>query len=441
MNKKCLRWLYGELPELVSRAVISAETAEGIRRHYGEIDSGSGRRVALTVCSVLGALLIGAGIILLLAHNWEDLARPVRTILAVAPLVVSQALGIWILWTGKTSSAWREGVGLAIALAVAAAIALVGQTYHVPGDLGHFLLAWMLLTLPVVYLLGSALPCVLYFAGITGWAGYQLSEHGYPVFYWLLLALAVPYLYLEARKNPYSPRSAGLGWALSLCLCGGIGLSMERCLPGLWTVVYSGLLATLYLVGKYWFGEAPAAGQRPFLTIGALGIPVLALVLTFEDVWHEIGWHYYHYGEDYHSLAAWMDYALAAVLPLTAVGLLVTAFRRGKRDALVFGSFPVVVIAGFVLASGQVGLLAATLLMNAYLLVLGIHTIIVGIRRNRIGIVNGGMLMVTALIIARFFDSDFDFLVRGLAFIGIGAGFLVTNVILVKKMKGGAHAQ
>jgi hypothetical protein len=43
------------------------------------------------------------------------------------------------------------------------------------------------------------------------------------------------------------------------------------------------------------------------------------------------------------------------------------------------------------------------------------------------------MLVIAALALARFFDSDFEFVVRGIAFIVIGVGFLVTNLIVFKR--------
>jgi uncharacterized membrane protein len=37
--------------------------------------------------SILGAALMGSGIILLLAHNWDQLSRVMRTVISFAPLV------------------------------------------------------------------------------------------------------------------------------------------------------------------------------------------------------------------------------------------------------------------------------------------------------------------------------------------------------------------
>jgi hypothetical protein len=53
--------------------------------------------------------------------------------------------------------------------------------------------------------------------------------------------------------------------------------------------------------------------------------------------------------------------------------------------------------------------------------------------------VNTGLLVLSALIIARFFDSDLSFLARGVAFILLGAGFLTANVVILRRK--GAMAQ
>lgn len=61
---------------------------------------------------------------------------------------------------------------------------------------------------------------------------------------------------------------------------------------------------------------------------------------------------------------------------------------------------------------------------------------IAGIRNNNLAVVNTGMLMLAILIIARFFDSDISFIIKGLVFIIVGIGFLVTNAILARRMRG-----
>jgi uncharacterized membrane protein len=72
MKNKYVRWLYEELPVLVNRGVLSAESAEKIHGYYGTIGRHDGRRLMMRLFGILGAGLIGSGIIVLLAHNWEE---------------------------------------------------------------------------------------------------------------------------------------------------------------------------------------------------------------------------------------------------------------------------------------------------------------------------------------------------------------------------------
>ncbi|MEW6448983.1 MAG: DUF2157 domain-containing protein, partial [Bacillota bacterium] len=153
MDKKKIKWLYSELPLLIDKQIISEESAQRLRQYYGDVEEGSGRRMAFIVFGILGAALIGAGIILILAHNWDALSRTFRTVLALAPLIIAQSLAGWVIWRRSESASWREGTATFLMFAVGASIALISQTYHISGGGDSFLLTWMLLSVPLVYLM------------------------------------------------------------------------------------------------------------------------------------------------------------------------------------------------------------------------------------------------------------------------------------------------
>ncbi len=46
---------------------------------------------------MLGSTLVGAGIVLLTAHNWDELSRPIRSIVAFLPLLASHSLVVFVL--------------------------------------------------------------------------------------------------------------------------------------------------------------------------------------------------------------------------------------------------------------------------------------------------------------------------------------------------------
>jgi len=434
-NRKHLQWLYRELPALINEGVLTAEAAEKLRAFYGEIKESSKKRIALIAFSALGASLVGFGIILLLAHNWGELSRSVRTVFSITPMVLGQALAGWTLIKKKESVAWREGAAIFLSLAIGSSISLVAQTYHISGDAGRFFLTWMLLTVPLVYLLDASSPALIYLWGMTTWAGICQNEAGHAFFFWPLAALIVPHFVQAVKENRYSVRSIILAWGISICLCVATGLAMEHALPGLWIVTYSGLFAALFLAGSHWFGEAPAIWQRPFQTVGAAGIAVLAFLFTYKWPWQGIGWQHYRSSAEFHATATIFDYVFAAALLLFTLCLLFSRVRHRGATTMLFGMLPVVSTLGFVVISSGADTSFAVILFNIYLFSLGIVTTTTGIRNLHLGTVNAGMLILSALIIARFFDSEVGFVIRGLAFIIVGIGFLITNWMIIQRSK------
>jgi hypothetical protein len=77
----------------------------------------------------------------------------------------------------------------------------------------------------------------------------------------------------------------------------------------------------------------------------------------------------------------------------------------------------------------------AQLCINVAVLLFAVHTIRNGAVRNHLGILNYGLLIITAVILCRFFDTDFSFVVRGLLFISVGTGFFAANYYMIKKRK------
>jgi hypothetical protein len=107
--------------------------------------------------------------------------------------------------------------------------------------------------------------------------------------------------------------------------------------------------------------------------------------------------------------------------------------RHWQITTLLCGMMPVISIIGYVLTASSANEAFALILFNLYLFALGLVTTITGIRNGHLGTVNAGMLILATLIVARFFDSDLGFVIRGLAFILVGIGFLLTNWIIIRK--------
>ncbi len=102
MNSKIKR----DLQELLTAGVISEETSQKISKYYLSRKEVSPNRLFM-IFGVLGSLLVGLGIILILAHNWDEFSRSTKTIWAFIPLVIGQ-LGVGYTLLKKKGRAWKE---------------------------------------------------------------------------------------------------------------------------------------------------------------------------------------------------------------------------------------------------------------------------------------------------------------------------------------------
>jgi uncharacterized membrane protein len=434
-----IEWLYAQLPDLISEGILSPETESKLRSRYGELPAPKQGRAAMAVFAILGSILVGLGIILLFAFNWRELPRIARVVLACLPLLVSIVLGAYTLMRRMDSLAWREAVSALMSLCLAGALALIGQTYQIPGDTAEFLVACILLSLPLVYIFDSNIVQLLYLVGISAWSGIRQGNGEQAAAFWIFFALILPRIAFHVKKDRHSTVSTASLWSVVACLSVCLGVCLEKIMPGLWIILYGSFFSCLYLADKLWLEGPERAFERPFSTTGSLGIIVLAFILSYSWPWKEIGWEWIRQGERFKSEFAWLDYLTVGLVFSLSIALLVMSFlKRTKRDPA-FGFFPVASGISYALVSkwGDTGpvLVVVHLIMNVFILYSGVMMILSGLRKRRIGDINLGAFIVSLLIALRFiFEDDFfeNLVARGLVFIVLGLAFLAMNVILAR---------
>ncbi|MBF0486215.1 MAG: DUF2157 domain-containing protein [Candidatus Omnitrophica bacterium] len=434
MNKKMVQWLYQELPGLVSNGVISEESAHKLREHYGEIKSVGKKWFVIVVCSVLGALLIGLGIISLFAHNWEDLSRPVRTVLSLLPLLAGQGFALWVFLNRPQSDSLKESSATFLSLMVGSAMALITQTYHITGNTADFVLSWMLLIVPLVYFLKATIPAMIYVVGISAWVGFFWDKLLEAFFFWPLLAVIVPHFIWGLKEDKYSLRSALLALVLATGVCFGAGFSLGKWLPSAWIIIYSCLTTIFYFLGTWEFKGISTQWQGPFHVLGGLGVFVMMFLLGFKFPWEFLGERPYFYHYDLTFWQALPDYILTFFLVGISLLMFFQCVKRKDGMCASFGALPLVALTGYALGGYSPDF--SMILFNVFLFAVSIIRIRLGIRLNNLGVINSGMLMLAALILARFFGSEMNFVIKGLIFIGVGIGFLATNAMILRR-KGG----
>lgn len=424
--RKMAEWFLGELPGLEESGVVDGEAAAALRGHYEPVLLAPRRSVAMVAFGILGGVLVGLGIVLLLAHNWQWLSRPVRTVVAFLPLLAGVGLAGFTVACRWESDAWREGSGAFLMAAVGTSIALVSQTYHAMADLTGFLLIWMLLSAPLAYVLRSGVVAAFYWIGLLAWAG---EDWGRALAFWPLVAAMLPYFWMAWRERPDGVRVSWMGWVLAVCL--SIAPMVVRTSSGAnFAFLLSGVLFALFHLAAYARSDdAPGFWRHPFGAVGALGMVILMLILSFGELHGGREWWRYEgrLGQE------WMvhDAILLAVL-LGGVAFCAVAVVRQRRPMpLVFGAGALLVGVLYVARDKNL----ARGLCSLYLLALGLLMLREGVKTDSLRRLNAGMGILALLVAARFFDQDVSLAWRGLAFIVLGLGFLGTNVWMLKRRK------
>ena len=420
------RNILNALPELINNGVLTEEAAGRVRAYYLQQEQQQPQRTNL-IFGMLGAILVGLGIILMVAHNWDTLPNSIKLFFSFIPLVAGQVLCGYTLFKKADNRTCRETSASFLFFAVGASIALVAQVYHIPGNLASFLLTWMLLSFPIIYIMSSSMVSLLYMVGITAFGveegyGYQAADDHY---YWGLLLLAVPFYIQLVKKQPAGNATFFHHWfvAISLTIClGTVASSGARLMP----IAYMSLFAMFYLLATMpWFGFKRLLSNG-YLVVGSLGTMILLLGLSFEFFWVELAAGTFRSG--FPEMLATALFTLAAIILLY---LQVRDRREAPLNPMSF-VFLLFIVIYFI---GLQAPIAGVVLMNLLVLAAAVFTIMRGLRLQHIGILNYGLLIIAVLVICRFFDTNISFVLRGLMFVAVGVGFFIANTRLAKKRK------
>jgi hypothetical protein len=347
-------------------------------------------------------------------------------------LFIAQGLSAFVLLKKSDQRAWREGCGAFLFFTVAVSISIVSQVYNIEGSMAGFVLVWMGLCLPIAYVLRSSVTSLFFIIGIT-WYGCEVGYFDYPVsnapYYWLLLCLILPFYYWEfIRKNQKNNFYHFHSWLLVLSVTICLGTFADHA-EELMMIAYMSLFSLWIILSQIKWFQTNRVLTNAFLVVGSLGVMGSLLSLSFDWFWDDVS------RED--SLKAAFnhpEFYVSLLLTMVAACLLFVLQKSYSISDLNSKSFAFLI---FILLF-FVGITApaiSQLLVNLLILAFAVHTIRDGAKKDHLGILNYGLLIITALIICRFFDTDFSFVLRGLLFIGVGIGFFVANYYAIQKRK------
>ena len=243
--------------KLSREAVDQALALSGLRPLMAER-----RMFALRAMKFAGVLSLAAGMIFLVAFNWQELGIYGRFAMAELPIV----LALVVAWKKGTAGLSGKLAMMLAVLLTGALLALAGQTYQTGADVYELFLGWAFLTMPWTIACRYA-PCWALWLVVmnTGVALYSGSAHlGLFTFLWperwRWTPWALPFLFNLAAYVTVEALASRKGWGFS-----------ERWLRrGLMAIAMAfGTAVMVYQLLESKYAMAPAAGLEVFLFLGA----------------------------------------------------------------------------------------------------------------------------------------------------------------------------
>lgn len=419
MNKQRIVWLHEQLPEWEEKGWISKEHAAQMRVFYGTVDTKRGPSLRRLLVLLLGLLLTSLGLFLLFAGYWYSFSPAGRMDWCIALLLLAViALGIG-LWKAPRGSIYAEGIGLFYVAATTISMILMSDTYYTGEGWGVYALIIMLLTLPVIYLLGSGFTMIAYLLIGLFWSvsARELTIWGEPVWLWLLLAAGSPFFAEQLRNKTRSYLSTlWLSWAYVAALFGAFFFTINSYQLTLGLFFVASLSAATFALGS--LSRYQGLWSLPFRGVGVLGLMYVVVYGTFISTWQE----------EAAATADWLSIALAVVALVLVVGGLNALWQKRMGTELLITFCPIVV--GLLMLSVHWGMTPVTgsILFNVYVVCLAVVLLWQGTVTKRVALVNGCIFTFLAMIAARFFDPTFSFIERGLTFMATGVAIFAVNL-------------
>ena len=163
-----------DLQKIHAAGLITDEQRQRIIAHFGLKEEGRG--VFLTILSTIGAVLVAAGVILLISANWDSIPKFVKIATALGLLLGAHACGYYLREVRKDYLKTAEALHLLGSLLFLANIALVGQIYHLSSRPPNAILLWWAGFAALPWLLRSKAQFVLFLLAFTVWFGMEVAQ-------------------------------------------------------------------------------------------------------------------------------------------------------------------------------------------------------------------------------------------------------------------------
>lgn len=428
MKSKYDKWLAREMKTWEEQKLVEKETIDKLKNYY-EMKSENEQNKLGAVLSIFGSILIGLGILLVLAKNWGYFPRGQKIIITLLPFLLGSGLGMFVI-KKELKGQLKEVAAIFSALGIFIAMMMHAQIYNILYEDWIIFLIIAILVLPLVYLYNSTLTLAMYLALITV-AMFSADNIGL----WakvgigiISIGISIPYVLKNYKKDLLSIETI---WSNVFLAVAGFAVISSLAQSGVMLrELYITYFILLLTIDAFIYDEdITPLGMRPFAALGAIGLYITLFIFTFNDFWE--------YADTKEVVG---QYIIVLGIFLLIVILLITyLFYKDhfSNKSLIVYILSAMLIVGFRIT----GLLekdtyiALPIIFNLFFIILSIRILKQGITLKNIIKINIGLFMTAAIIVARFFDSNISFLLKGVIFIICGIGCILTNVYFINKHK------
>ncbi|MFA6187247.1 MAG: DUF2157 domain-containing protein [Phycisphaerae bacterium] len=427
-NEK-IQWLHSQIQDWVRLGIIDAACGESIGNLYPP--QKPSRSWAMLIFSGLGAVIIGLGVILLFAYNWDKMGKFAKLGVVFGSLILTYLIGISLFVRSQQFKGIGEALCLLGTMLFGAGIWLVAQIYHIEEHfpnaflfwgIGAFLMAW---AMPSV--IQASLAAVL-FALFAIMEGSEFRTAVPYVFIFLLLLLPLAY-----KKQSWFLLAVILLSAACSILFMVVSFHHSA------MIVFYSLLCIFTLYIAVGLLHQKNAKFEKFSTvycfIGMAGYLLMLFILSFDEVSREILDHplslkidvvFYWLTPFVFSIVLWLG-VIREVFKKTLV-------KYYSHDLLLM---PILLV---FLCSYSLSITRCFdwPVIAAFNLIFLIHCLMMmakGCMDVKLSRVIVGSLLLAALVVARFFDFFESLAVRGAVFVVVGVLIFSQGFFYIKSKK------
>jgi uncharacterized membrane protein len=411
-----------ELEKWQNKGIISEKQKEEILALYPQSEHN-----LATILSLLGAILVGVGIILFFAANWDVLSRNVKLLLVITLLISIYSSGYYLTINNKMPNV---GYGLLClgALIFGSAIWLVAQIFNLPANYHSGFFLWFIGLVAPAHLLKSPFTSLVSGISLIAWfiaGNFDLGWY-YFIYFLLLLVIFIPFGIQFKSK-----------WIIVLTAIGnliGVGFLSNKLVENSNFYGNEIILVNMLIIAVIYYilalrtehSEKYEFLSFPLFIISLLTTLSISFLVSFKGFLNEF--------VKIDSSQSYFPTLLLAILVVLGAFYL----HKKRNFFLKLSLFYFNYITIFTLLISFINTIPNNLnliIFNINIFVLALFIIILGYNLRNIFIFNLGIFFFGICVISKYFDYFFALLPRSIFFIMGGALLLITSILLERKRR------